>query len=142
MRKTIVSGSNDRTLKVWDTYEVTLKRVCPEEVDEDNEGQQHKKHAEECEYVTAVGSALRDPFAKLRVGPEYAKTDSAYHIVAIGNLLGCGFVPPGRYKMTPQLLDALANSSASVFYYTYVNDYNDPHFVCKQMPPCTGCSVC
>ena len=116
--KSIVSGSDDETLKVWDptltlTHEVvTSKRAFPELFP-----------------VTAVGSASRDPFAKWRVGPENASSQSAYYIVAIGNLLGCNFVPPGRYYMAPELLNALATSSASVFH--YVNDHHDPHFVCR-----------
>ena len=42
--KTIVSGGNDKMVRVWDLFEVTLKRTCSSSCNPD-EGQQHKKHA-------------------------------------------------------------------------------------------------
>ena len=72
----------------------------------------------------------RDPFSHLRVNAEDHPRCDDFPIVQIGWLPGgVDWFPAGRYKMSANLVASLANSSADIQQYTYVNDGENPYFV-------------
>ena len=55
-----------------------------------------------------------DPWGALRINPAHRKVEETCPTVEIGRLVGVGFIYPGRYRMTAELVDGRHSQGCGV----------------------------